>query len=141
MTQYFQNFFHILYHRSFCFGNHFPFKWSEEKLQISWRLDSALFYISAYNNYLTSYFSDTISLSFFVLYSFICPNFKFTIFIKPISNEKSIIMNYISAKYLIISVAICVKILLYSLSTNSTLAKNSFHSISISSCSFSPAVK
>ena len=88
MTQYFQNFFHILYHRSFCFGNHFPFKWSEEKLQISWRLDSALFYISAYNNYLTSYFSDTISLSFFVLYSFICPNFKFTIFIKPISKEK-----------------------------------------------------
>lgn len=99
MTQYFQNFFHILYHRSFCFGNHFPFKWSEEKLQISWRLDSALFYISAYNNYLTSYFSDTISLSFFVLYSFICPNFKFTIFIKPISKEKSIIMKYISGKY------------------------------------------
>ena len=34
MVHYFQNFFHILYHRSFCFGNHFPLKWAEENLQI-----------------------------------------------------------------------------------------------------------
>ena len=35
---YFINYFHILYHRSFCFGDHCPPKWAEENLQIFWGL-------------------------------------------------------------------------------------------------------
>ena len=42
MVQYFQNFFHILYHRSFCFGNHFPQMGRRKppNLLWTWRLDS-----------------------------------------------------------------------------------------------------